>query len=79
MLIASDESHRSEDQKQQTLSQHLFLLLHFQNQQLQRSRRVCFLLPCGLLVQLPTNSDQRRRIQQADSSPFDNSFGAIAE
>ena len=36
MRTTSDESDRSEAQEKQNLSQHLFLLLHFQNEQLQR-------------------------------------------
>jgi len=59
MLIASDESGQTETQKHE-LSSHLFLFLHFENQQFQCGRNLGLLLLSGrLLVQLSTNSDDR--------------------
>src|SRR2546426_3907468 len=52
MLIASDKADPRKAQNPQTFSQHLLLLLHLENQQLERSRRICFLFPYGLFVQL---------------------------
>ena len=49
MLITSDESNRSEAQKQQRFSQHLFLLLHFQNHSFRGAERSAFFFPAGFL------------------------------
>jgi len=76
MLVATHESYHSDAQTQQTLSQHLFLLLHFEHQQASADlKRLPSFFAAGFLYNCPRTVTWVGE-SASGSSPFDNSFWA---